>query len=514
MQLLVRAFSLPSARDLIFSETDDEPSRSNLDIATRIVIKLFQSRRRFPARKDNLYYRLNQNLLSLLRQFLAGPLSASLMDGKLEETILDELIMSVENGEASLQTSLMEVLLASLKLHQSQDDAVKSSQSPRMISRDTARTPSKLSITVENPDRKPISTSPPPLPSKLLDCLTLGITSPNSRAVLESWVAFIGHCLPLWEASVFQILLPLVGSFCKTLNTVLDDIQATFKRPEKCVVDISDSTIALLLTGLEQSLATAHDRLTNDEVGQTPIKTPEQQQTGFFGNMVSGVFTNDTNRAKTLSANKRLTVLLCFKDAIRVCFFLWSWGDVGGEADNRQSATTASFNYITVRMRNRTRRIFEHLFAAEALECLETLIELWQGFSTNGETAKAEAVLNLLNVIESSRPKNTIPAIFNAIYSRTDPGALEPSRKSTLTSNLHDTSLAAFLIAYTRSLDDDAMDEIWTDCLTFLKDVVGNPMPHRQALPRLLEFISVLGEKVDNTTFGEQKKMRRDLGVG
>ena len=62
-------------------------------------------------------------------------------------------------------------------------------------------------------------------------------------------------------------------------------------------------------------------------------------------------------------------------------------------------------------------------------------------------------------------------------------------------------------------MEDDALDEIWTDCMTFLKDVLGNPLPHRQTLPLLLEFTAILGEKIDNTNFGEQRKMRRDIGV-
>ena len=57
------------------------------------------------------------------------------------------------------------------------------------------------------------------------------------------------------------------------------------------------------------------------------------------------------------------------------------------------------------------------------------------------------------------------------------------------------------------------MDEIWTDCMTFLRDILANPFPHRQVLPSLLEFAAILGEKVDNTNFGEQKRMRRELGV-
>ena len=154
--------------------------------------------------------------------------------------------------------------------------------------------------------------------------------------------------------------------------------------------------------------------------------------------------------------------------------------------------------------------MLEHLFTAETLECLETVIDLWK----NSEDASSKAeVFNLLSALEASRPRHSMPALFNSIYSRTNPAALEPSRKSTMTISLEDTTLVNFLVEYARSLDDDAMDEIWQDCMIFLKDLLSNPFPHRQNLASLLDFAAILGGKVDNTTFGEQRKMRRELGV-
>lgn len=122
-------------------------------------------------------------------------------------------------------------------------------------------------------------------------------------------------------------------------------------------------------------------------------------------------------------------------------------------------------------------------------------------------------IFDLLHTLDGSRPKITIPALFNAIYSRTNPTALDPNRKSALTSNIMESDLAAFLVTYARSLDDDVLDEIWADCTTFLRDVLSNPFPHRQILPRLVEFAAILGTKLENTNFGDNRRMRKELGV-
>ena len=453
--------------------------------------------------------RLKQSVLSLLRQLLRGPLSDDVGEMEIEHSLLEQLELSVEFSEYSLQVTYMEIALVALKLRCSRD-RYGTTWKPQIS---VSKSPSSSSIPTDRIDQKYSMTKSSQLPKSLLHCLTLGITSRNSRPVLESWVAFLGQCLPLYEDNIFQVIIPLVECLCNTIGSVFRSVQVTFEEVEDDTTEVLDNTLALLLNGLEQSIAIGHERLMSGDVSSPAMKSPEQNQQGFFGNMVSGVFTSDVNRSKTMTTNNRLTVLLCFKDAVRICHAIWSWGDSGTGSLSQNSSTIASFSYVALRLRNRTRRMFEHLFRAEALESLETLVEIWQRATKERDERRAITIINLLHVLDGSRPKNAIPALFNAVYSRTNPAALDPRRKSTLTSILTDAGLAAFLVAYTRALDDDAMDEIWNDCMTFLKDVLANPLPHRQILPRLLEFIAVLGDKVDRTNFGEQRRMRRELAV-
>ena len=349
-------------------------------------------------------------------------------------------------------------------------------------------------------------------PPTLLKCVQAGLSSPSSRPVLESWVTFLSECLPLYSDSIFQVLIPLVETFCTQIGDTFASLQHAFRDTKPPIDETSkvpENTLISLLNGLEQVLARGHDRLLAEEARASVVKSPDQPQ-GFFGNMVSGVFSSDAPQSRSATANDRLTVLLAFQDAVRVCFKIWSWGQ-GRDAAAQDVTSAASFNYTSLRMRNRARRLLEHLFAAETLECLETVIGIWRGSLGNADSTQHAEVLNLLPALDGSRPRHTVPALFNAIYSRTNPAALDPSRRSTLTIELQDTDIVIFLVDYAQTLEDDSMDEIWQDCMTFLKDLLGNPFPHRQTLPSLLEFAAILGEKVDNTNFGEQRKMRREL---
>jgi hypothetical protein len=455
---------------------------------------------------------LHRTSLAVLHQILSSPYASPLSELQLEDLLIQRLHVSLDDPDPYLQVSLLDVVSVALKLKSfAQAHRPVSQLREKRLSTQESSLSRRLSLVIDVTDHTP--TTPPP-PLALTKCLQAGFASPSSRPVLDSWINFLSECLPLYSETIFQILIPFVETLCTQVGLTFNNLQNTFKDTGNLeyVSTAPESTLISLLNGLEQVLGRGHERLLKDEARTPALKSPDQPQS-FFGNMVSGVFASDTPQTRLMTANNRLTVLLSFQDAVRICFTIWSWGGRGLGGANQDPESAASFNYTSLRMRNRARRLLEHLFAAEPLECLETVIEIWQKASTTSNDTKHTAVFNLLHVLDGSRPKHTIPAIFDAIYSRTNPNALEASRKSTLTSTLLDTDLVVFLVEYTRSLEDDTMDEIWTDSMTFLKDILANPFPHRQTLPSLLEFSAILGEKVDNTNFGEQKKMRKELGV-
>lgn len=462
-----------------------------------------------PEKGEDRITQLHRCALTVLQQLLLSPYAEALSKLHLEPLLIDRLTRSLQWPDPYIQVLLLDVVFASLKLREAL--VIEPPTSPtseiRSVSVDHTKGMRSSSLSAEQPPKR--NPAPPPT---LLKCIQAGLGSPNSRPVLDSWVSFLSECLPLYADSIFQVLIPLVETFCTQIGDTFSILRHVFQDPNPTLGathQVPENTLISLLNGLEQVLARGHDRLLAEEARAQVVKGPDQPQ-GFFGNMVSGVFSSDAPQSRSATANDRLTVLLAFQDAVRICFTIWSWGQ-GQDASAQDGTSAASFNYTSLRMRNRARRLLEHLFAAETLECLETVIGIWRASLAHPESTRHAQVLKLLPALDGSRPRHTVPALFNAIYSRTNPGALEPSRRSTLTIELQDADVVIFLVDYARTLEDDSMDEIWQDCLIFLKDLLGNPFPHRQTLPSLLEFAAILGEKVDNTNFGEQRKMRREL---
>lgn len=447
-----------------------------------------------------------------MRQFLLGPGAEDLVESGIDDLLVDRLISSTdEGGNTAVQGAIIDALLAALKVRFAQAYVPLPPPRPkhqRAGSRDRLTSPSILSFTSDKADRKLSMPQLPRAPERLLDCLLKGISSAKSRENVDKWIGLLCEVLPLYSGSIFQILLMLVECFCREIRASFGRLQLAFQQTEDWPQDRAEHVTIALLTGLETCIAHAHERLITEEANLPTVKSPDQSQ-GFFGNMVSGVFNSEGGQGRSNAANDRLTVLLCFQDAVRLCFSIWAWGAGDQSGPPPDSESIASFQYTSLRMRNRSRRILEHFFTAEALECLETLVEMW----TKSDMETAVLIFSLLHTLDGSRPKIAIPAVFNAVYTRTNPSALDPNHKSSLTSNLSESELASFLVAYARSLDDDVLDEIWTDCTTFLRDVLSNPFPHRQILPRLIEFAAILGTKLENTTFGEDRRMRKELGV-
>jgi hypothetical protein len=466
--------------------------------------------------REDIDTTLQRTALSLVQHLIRSPEPAILHQYHLEDPLIQVLMHTVEEetDNSALQVALLDTITAALELQVKRPTgkAQRAHVFRRTSSLDAVRSLSRLSTTSEDKSKKDSeSHSNPALPALLVKCVQAAIASSSSHHVLDNWISFLTGVLPLYTDATFQNMIPLVDSFCSRIRSLLDQLDREFRGASSNSTIAPEPAIISLLSGLEYIISTGHERMLADEQKRASTRLPEPTQ-GFFGNVVSGVFAgSDSSKGRATVGNARLTIILCFQDALRVCLVLWGWGEVARQPGDVDGACIASFTYMSQRLRNRARRILDRMFADEPLECLESIIISWlaQQFA---ETTTFSAT-SLLQVLDAARPKRIIPALFNSIYSRTSPTAIDAIRASSLTSDLTDVDLGQFLVDYTQSLDADAMDEIWNDCMSFLKDVLTNPLPHHNILPYLLIFLVILGEKIEGTNFGEQRKMRKDLAV-
>ncbi|KAJ9657056.1 hypothetical protein H2198_004548 [Neophaeococcomyces mojaviensis] len=329
------------------------------------------------------------------------------------------------------------------------------------------------------------------LPSSLVPVLLSGLSSVAADDRLDKWITLLCNFLPN-HAALLPSLLKVTSGFCKRIEQAFEDLRSAFDHSKDSTSSKSpERSIANMLSGLEFILARSHQ-----VVHQKSSPSANAAATGQEA---------VSSRSR---ANDRLTVTLCMQDSVKICARLWSWKSAPKLEVRNEPRTAAgdtkSFQYAAMKLRSRSRRMLENLIEAEQQECLETLISMWV-------SQEQLPVLDLLQTLNGARPRLMMPAVFNAIRSRTNPVALAPTKKSSLSVQLGSRELIWFLNEYTTALEDDMLEEIWTDCATFLKEILGNPMPHRQILIQLVQFCAVLSRKMENTNFTEESRMYREL---
>lgn len=479
-----------------YKPPNEEPPSSALAILARLCVE-------FICDASYKSQGLQQESIGILQLILSTPVRSILKPLEIDSSLLEYLTQSMTKQETELHSPVLTITTLALQLHLSNHDAG--------IDADASRTSINLKRHLQVDSSSPGSSTthltlqPPP---QLLSCLKLAFSSPSARPQLGRWLKFLHDVLPLFADAIFANVIPLVECLCTELDGVQNELVALSRVEGMESVTSPDITAMIMLEGLEQVIVRAHTRLATESTSEPETKAAPPPR-GVFSNMTPSVFKSESVPSRMPQANSRLTVILAMQDAVRVSIKLWTWSNHYGDANDFDKSSTATLAYNAQKIRTRTRHLLEQVFQVEPLEALEVAIYTWCYTSDSHQSAP---VLDLLHVIQGLRPKTIVPATLDALCSRTNPTALPPSRQSSMTLDLTPVDIVFFLQVYLRSVEDDAMDEIWPDIMAFLRDLLANPLPYRQVLPGLLSIVLLLAQKVDNTNFGEQRKMRRDLG--
>ncbi|KAK3117616.1 hypothetical protein LTR53_000844 [Teratosphaeriaceae sp. CCFEE 6253] len=447
---------------------------------------------------------LHRDIVGLLQILVDGPAAMEIKRLRVEERLLDRMASCLGNEELELQSPLLRLITSAIRLRVREDSTVSLIESGRRMSVTDRRRSTQS--TGRNADALAVSkaTSPPP---QLVYILRKAFVSRAARPYMEQWVAFLLDILPTFATAIFSSLLPLIETLCIQLHSFANELMELTTTSGSGPSFMPDSSILSLLEALEATLARAHECLAIEAVPEESANVPSPA-VGFLSGVTSGVFKAQGPPSRTSLANSRLTVILAFQDSIRCCLDIWLWSNNPTSLDHYDRSCASTTSYAALRLRNKTRYLLEQMFAAEPLESLEGIVAYWRS-ETRAESAGA--VINLFQVMQGSRPKHVLPAILDSLCSRIVPSALPPARQSSQSTELTADDVSIFLLAYLRSTEDDAMDEIWVDCITFVRDVLANPMPYRHHMPALLALVHLLSQKVANTKYGEQKRMRKDL---
>ncbi|KAK5114319.1 hypothetical protein LTR62_002570 [Meristemomyces frigidus] len=431
---------------------------------------------------------------------------ADILHMEFTHALLDRMLVCLSAEEDDLQRPLLRLTSIILRRQARNEQILMHDDKPRQSSMYT-RQPQALHSEADSMPNSAADNAA--LIAKLLGCLQTAFTARPARPHLEQWLAFLNEVLPVFAGAIFTSLIPLVETLCDEAQKVFDQLVTTTMVSTEEIPTQPEATLIYLLDALESTLARAHERLDAEANGDEVSKI-SHQTSNLLSTVSSGVFRTSGIPSKTAQSNSRLTVILALQDTIRVCFSIWIWSNRFSAVDGYDKSSAATSTYCALRLRSKARSLLEELFAAEPLESLEVLLSEWINEDIKELKLEASAI-ELLQAMHGSRPKHIIPALLDALCSRIIETPLPSPRQSTLTIELHPNDVALCLHIYVQSIEDDAVDEIWSDCISFLRDVLSNATPYRLIMPTLLSLAHLLAQKARNTNFGEQRKLRRDL---
>lgn len=338
---------------------------------------------------------------------------------------------------------------------------------------------------------------------KYVDYLVTSVSTMEGPLIVTSYIKLLSESMIYFENAMFRMILPLSASMVQCVQRLLT-------KEKECGGYYQ--SISLLLSGLQELLEVSHGFLVAEE--KDGYFSSSGSKGDFLQSMVSNVFSTDTSVNETKIQGERDVVLQSFKQVVNCCFEIWSWAH-SLAAINIESAADQT-NHNSYKFKFTAKRIMEKLFSLEPLEVMEDLV-----------ATPSNNTLSLIHVLDGNRPALTIPYLFLGVIHRqnrnasvklsihgniNNSGNSKNSRmESSLINRLDSQALMRFLITYTTSVENAAIEDFYMDFSFFFKEVSTNYNLYEPVSKSILRFIAIVSQKVSKSKFGEQKRTRREL---
>ncbi|CCH45045.1 hypothetical protein BN7_4623 [Wickerhamomyces ciferrii] len=306
----------------------------------------------------------------------------------------------------------------------------------------------------------------------------------NKSELLSSWTELLVTSFKHQDDAIFFSAEAIVMA-------IINKVNIFFYNDSESKDDVS---ISLLLGVLQELLSLVRTYVLSIEVNSPRVGNNDP---GFFSSVVSGVL-GDSSKNNNLSdeSKNRQMVNSCFKEATRTCYEIWSTSDYTLKL-KADSNPNLSVKYQSLKLKHRSKNLLEKLCSLEFNEVLKSLIAIYGGDETS-------SVFKLLNVLDVTRPQLSLPHIFQILSI-----SLRNTNKQQKPNSF---DVSYFLVLYLLSLQNDSMEDIYDNSINFLREVASDLNSYKQVLINIVKFTCVLAQKLKTTTFGSQKRIKKELG--
>ena len=339
---------------------------------------------------------------------------------------------------------------------------------------------------------------------KYIDFLVTTIQNVDDELVLASYERLLSESIIYFQQSILQIILPLSASICDCVVRIFG---------KKTKRNSSFKSICSLLLCLEEILEVSHSYLRAEE--STGYFSHSGGRNDFLQNMVSNVFSSDNSSFESRLQNERTIVLKSFKTVLEVTLDVWNWADETSIVDTAMPATMSgllrkSSHEISVKYKVAANRMIEKLFSLEPLDVLETIIAkdgnnqaIKLNFSLDNGKYNV-TISHLLQSVIIRCNENTSLSLFSS-------GKPKKLHNAVGSNSLNSGDILLYLFKYIQFLSNAAVEDFYNDFMIFIKEVLSNYSSYASNSFLLLKLIVLVSEKIDYSSLGQERRIRRDI---
>ncbi|KAG7099897.1 hypothetical protein E1B28_001698 [Marasmius oreades] len=479
-----------------------ESDATYLDVLFEILLQFLQSEPKASLEPTMNPYNvtIHSTSIDLLQAIVSRGELSSIAVESIEAVAIGKLYFFVHLGRLDLQNKLLHLLHSVI----SASIAIDNRQHRQRLT-DTSVESHNSTDAGDAPTRN-YSVNP-----LLIQTLVDGIAVPTNRSILQQWLDFVLLAVPQLQPFLQALVPPLNDCLCRQLLLSLRGVLVMSSKGLEFTGDDSstatDAEFFMLLNALERLvlLGLAYPSQESNFDDDIQVAEKPTENTSILG-YVSNVFSSDG--AQTTNEDQltpRSPAYRALHEGVRVLYLTWctlSWTN-----PDSPSSRDESLSLIYNKTRLRCRRALEHIFRVQSGEVFESIVECW-----NTEFPdfifSADAPFELVDVLIASA-QNAVHMICESISLRST--GISERKRQMVNPDLSDLVLLKFLEQYLRRLEGPLAIQVWARFYQLTKEIAGSTKELKPLTFPALRCVTVLAEKVTQTTAMEDRRIRKDL---
>ncbi|KAF8924042.1 hypothetical protein BGZ58_002248, partial [Dissophora ornata] len=509
--------------------TDPKVPPTYLDCFVRSALRFIESE---PASDYKSMLSLNEEVHMVAADFLQSIISKiDFIDTNLlaiiYKTAINKMLYCINHGRLDLQNRLLHLLNATVFMEIAY---TKKNHPPAHPPQNAAMTRDASISTFDSSSGSSQSTrgdtneavfrtvgSSPLFVKTVFDALSV----PSNRPILQSWMDFLTVALPFLTNNFRRVLLPVIQCLCDQILRSRACLLDAYGGQDKNVAgspSLTDQDLMIFLAGLEKLLTFS---LKDARLGEEADSVHKQEWSdGLRGKpgLVANVLSIEVHPSDSFQENKaRDTVLFNIVGIIQIFVELWSVFDRKNFPDMPETEDV-SLQFVGDRVRARVKRILLGLYKADQSKVTEAFVDLFLAENPNALDVEGQKfdpeyrTIDILSAIPGVSPLAIFLTLIESIRVRTQ--GMTPvgtKRPSPRISKATDIVMLRFLEIYCTYLpSSDSLVEVWPSCLNFIREYFPQATNYKYAFPSVLRVMTVLCDRLSQTVYFEDKKIRRD----